>query len=68
MAGTETRQSAKERQLEIDRSRRRWLAFFSLATGFGVLLLAGMMWTTQDTDRDDADNGPTVQDTRGNTD
>jgi hypothetical protein len=46
--------SAKQRQLEMNRSRRRWMTLFSILTGVGVVLLATTL--LPDTDSDGAEN------------
>jgi hypothetical protein len=66
VATLEKRLSAKELQLEINRSRKRWMTLLSITAGLGVLLLASMIGPFQHKDRDDAEraNGAVAQETR----
>jgi hypothetical protein len=51
---SENKRSAKQRQLEMNRSRRRWMTLFSILTGVGAVLLATML--VPENDRDDTEN------------
>lgn len=57
MFTAEAKLSAKQRQIEVDKSRKRWMTFLSVTAGLAVLFLASLAW--QNSDHDDAQSATT---------